>query len=736
MIPTGGTAIVLTFLSLCSQVAAEITPAQARSSHERMVRALAEVAERTGDEHPYLGVAEARRLELQLSALPADASGETGSSLNFRLGIALLYLGREREAIARLDSAKSQYMALPDRNPAVASELDFRLGLAYLRLGETENCCLRFTPESCILPIREGGIHKMEEGSRRAAGYFREVLRQAAPRGSKQGMQARWLLNIASMTLGEHPHSLPPDLLIPLQAFQSEAQFPQLQNVAPRLGVNTFGLSGGVVADDFDNDYHLDLLVSNWDTRGQLRFFRNRADGTFADATEKAGLKGIYGGLNLVQADYDADGFLDALVLRGAWSGRAGRHPNSLLRNDGGTGFADVTFAAGLGEEHFPTQTASWADCDLDGDLDLYVGNETTGKLSAPCQLFRNQGNGRFEESAIQAGVANHRFSKGVIWGDYDGDGFPDLYVSNLDGFNRLYRNNRDGTFTDVAMQLGVAWPRSSFPCWFWDFDNDGDLDLYVASYEAGVEHLAASYLGLPHDAEMARLYRNNGTGGFADVAADFNLMRPATPMGSNFGDIDNDGFLDFYLGTGDVHYEDLMPNMLYRNDAGMRFLDVTAASGLGHLQKGHGIAFADFDNDGDQDVFAEMGGAYPGDRYSDSLYENPGFGNHWLSVRLVGARSNRSALGARIMVGVAAPDGHRFIYKTVDSGGSFGANPLRQTIGLGNADRIENLEVYWPATGETQLFADVPMDAFIEIVEGGDRFTQLDLARYRLGGL
>ena len=734
MIRTGGTVILLASLFLCSRVEGEITPEQARSSHERMVSTLARVAERTGEEHPYLGSFEARRLEQQLSTLPADASVQTRSSLNYRLGIALLYLGREREAIARLDSARSLYMALPVRDPAVASELDFRLGLAYLRLGETENCCLRFTPDSCILPIRAGGIHKVEEGSRRAAAHFREVLSDAPP-GSKQWMQARWLLNIACMTLGEHPQSLPPDLLIPLEAFRSEGEFPRLLNVAPGLGVDTFGLSGGVVADDFDNDYHLDLLVSNWDTRGQLRFFRNGADGTFADATGKAGLGGIYGGLNLVQADYDNDGFVDALVLRGAWSGRAGRHPNSLLRNDSGSGFTDVSFAAGLGERHYPTQTGSWADCDLDGDLDLYIGNESTEELSAPSQLFLNLGNGRFEETALQAGVGNHRFSKGVAWGDYDGDGFPDLYVSNLDGFNRLYRNNRDGTFTDAAMQLGVAWPRSSFPCWFWDFDNDGDLDLYVASYEAGIEHLAASYLGLPHDAEMARLYRNDGTGGFADVAADLNLGRPTTPMGSNFGDIDNDGFLDFYLGTGDVHYEDLMPNMLYRNDGGGGFLDVTAASGMGHLQKGHGIAFADFDNDGDQDVFAEMGGAYPGDRFSDTLYENPGFGNRWLSVRLVGTGSNRSAIGARIKVAVDTPDGPRSIYKSVGSGGSFGANPLRQTIGLGDALRIEKLEVYWPSTGRTQLFPGVPMDTFIEVVEGKDRLTHLDLASYRLGG-
>ena len=549
-------------------------------------------------------------------------------------------------------------------------------------------------------------------------------------------MQARWLLNIASMTLGEHPNSLPPDLLIPLQAFQSEEEFPWLLNIAPPLGVNTFGLSGGVVADDFDNDYHLDLLVSNWDTSGQLRFYRNRADGTFGDATEKAGLKGIFGGLNLVQADYDADGFLDALVLRGAWSGKAGRHPNSLLRNEGGTGFADVTFAAGLGEEHFPTQTASWADCDLDGDLDLYIGNETTEELSAACQLFRNQGNGRFDETALQAGVANHRFSKGVIWGDYDGDGSPDLYVSNLDGFNRLYRNNRDGTFTDVAMRLGVAWPRSSFPCWFWDFDNDGDLDLYVASYEAGVEHLAASYLGLPHDAEMARLYRNDGTGGFADVAADFNLVRPATPMGSNFGDIDNDGFLDFYLGTGDVHYEDLMPNMLYRNDAGMRFLDVTAASGLGNLQKGHGIAFADFDNDGDQDVFAEMGGAYPGrplqrqplrkPRVRQSLAVGQAGGSQVQPLRHRGPNKGRGRGPRRASIHLqdgrqrrllrgqpAAPD-HR-------SRGRLTGSTISRCTGRRRAKPSCSRMFRWMPSSRSSKEAD--------------RFAQLDLARYRLGG-
>ena len=147
-------------------------------------------------------------------------------------------------------------------------------------------------------------------------------------------------------------------------------------------------------------------------------------------------------GLNLLQADYDNDGDLDIYVLRGAWLGQAGRHPDSLLRNDGKARFRDATFDAGLGEAHYPTQTAAWADYDNDGDLDLYVGNEVF-----PCRLFRNNGDGSFTDVAEFAGVTNDDVAKAVVWGDYDGDRYPDLYVSNFGGPNRLYHNNGDGTF-------------------------------------------------------------------------------------------------------------------------------------------------------------------------------------------------------------------------------------------------------------------------------------------------
>jgi hypothetical protein len=444
----------------------------------------------------------------------------------------------------------------------------------------------------------------------------------------------------------------------------------------------------------------------------------------------------------MVQADYNNDGHLDVLILRGAWLRGQGRYPNSLLHNEGNGTFTDVTFEVGLGDEHFPTQTAAWADYDLDGDVDLFVGNEVLGtpgtdpvpEERAPCQLFRNNGNGTFTDVAETAGVTNRRFTKAVVWGDYDDDRWPDLYVSNLYDENRLYHNNGNGTFADVADNLGVTRPLASFPAWFWDFDNDGRLDIFAFAYAAGINDLAQFYLARPLTCEMACLYRNIGSG-FQEVAAACNLRQPTLPMGSNFGDLDNDGFLDFYLGTGNPDYHQLMPNVMYHNKSGARFLDVTTAGGFGHLQKGHAVAFADIDNDGDQDIFQQMGGAFPGDKFYDALYENPGFQNHWITIHLIGVQSNRAATGARIKIDVRENGAVRSIYKHVNSGGSFGANPLRQTVGLGRAERIERLEVFWPKTGRTQVFSDVPMDGQIRIREDETDFDTRKVRRFALGG-
>ena len=353
--------------------------------------------------------------------------------------------------------------------------------------------------------------------------------------------------------------------------------------------------------------------------------------------------------------------------------------------------------------------------------MDLFVGNETTPGTTAPCQLFRNDGDNGFIDIAISAGVTNDRFTKGISWGDFNNDRFPDLYVSNFRGKNRLYKNNGDGTFTDVAEELAVSNPISSFPAWFWDFDNDGHLDIFVASYSGNIEQLAAYKSNEPAEFEKLCLYQNNGKGGFVEIAGKVGLDDPVLPMGSNFGDINNDGYLDFYLGTGDPGYGSLMPNLMYLNKGGKQFVDVTMASRLGHLQKGHAVAFADLDNDGDLDLFEQLGGAYPGDGYRDALFENPGSDNSSISIKIIGETTNRSAIGVRIKLDLTENGANRSIYRHVNSGGSFGANPLRQCIGTGKAKVINTMEVYWPTTDKVQRFYNIKAGTMIEVREGSD---------------
>ena len=738
----------------------EARPPAPSPGHQRMLTLLQEIADETPDTHPYIGDWRTRQFREELRALPATDTGPNRWRVMVQLSGEELRLGNEAEAIRLLTDALELIPRTEENRPGIDFN-NYRLGIAYLRLAETQNCALHPNAEACILPLRGRGIHSLQTPSRQAIAAFTDVLRSTENAASgalpgatgagnwgagaspparndatQQHLAARWLLNIAYMTVGGYPDEVPAAYRLPPETFQSAGTMPRFANIAPALGLDTFDMCGGAVADDFDNDGYLDIVVSTWDTRGQIRYFRNDRDGTFTERTAEAGLLGLYGGLNMVQADYDNDGDMDLLVLRGAWLRANGRHPNSLLRNDGKGTFTDVTFDAGLGEAHYPSPTAAWGDYDNDGDLDLYVGNESSRALVAPSQLFRNNGDGTFTDVAEAAAVMNFRYAKAAVWGDYDGDGLQDLYVSNYRGNNRLYRNTGRGFFIDEAQRLGVAGPTGSFPAWFWDVDNDGFLDLYVSAYTADIEHLAASALGRPAATETSRLYRGTAGGRFVEVAGRYGLTEPTAAMGSNFGDLDNDGYPDFYLGTGYPPYHSVMPNVMYRNREGRGFSNVTYAGGFGHLQKGHGVVFADLDNDGDQDVFQQMGGAFPGDRFGNALYENPGFGNHWITIELEGVRSNRSAIGARIraVVDDERRGGRRSIYRHVNSGGSFGGNPLRQTLGLGGASRIERLEIHWPATGVTQTFTDVPMDRAIHVVEDEPSYSTPALRSFTFG--
>jgi len=651
--------------------------------------------------------------------------------------VELINSGRTEEALKMLQALESDARAndpvgwRKSRTGARMLEV-----AAFLRMAEDQNCHLSNTHDACLAPIRGPGVHVRREGSTRAIQALTEIL-AAEP----DNLRARWLLNIAHMTLGTYPGGVPVRQRIPPSAFAADFPLPRFDNVAQEAGLDLYALSGGAILEDFDGDGRLDLMVSSIGFADQLRFFHNAGNGTFEDWTERAGLTGEVGGLNLIQADYNNDGFVDVLVLRGGWLGTQGRFPLSLLRNNGDGTFTDVTREAGL-LRFAPTQTATWLDYDGDGWLDLFVGNESTPGDEHPCELYHNGGDGTFRNVAKETGVAFTGFVKGVVSGDYDNDGRPDLYVSVFGGDNLLFHNDGPsgaaGTaggwhFTNVAAAAGVTAPRASFGTFFFDYDNDGWLDLFVAGYGRKsadglpvVEDVAADYLGLPNDGETGRLYHNEG-GTFRDVTKAANLSKVVPAMGLNFGDLDNDGWLDIYLGTGTPDLGMLVPNRMFRNAEGRSFQDVTTAGNFGHLQKGHAVCFGDVDNDGDEDIFEEMGGAFLADKARSTLYENPGNDNAWLGLELEGVRSNRRAMGARIKVVVDGGSGPRVLYRTVGSGGSFGASPLRQEIGLGSATRVERVEVFWPVTGETQKIEGLEPRHRYHIREGSPAARQVE---------
>lgn len=592
--------------------------------------------------------------------------------------------------------------------------LQEKLGVAHLRRGEVENCVHDHNVQSCIFPLSRAAQHRRQSGSEKAMGLFLEYLRD-----NPADLEVRWLGNIAAMTLGKYPDGIPSDLLFPPRTFESQDDVGRFVDIAAASGLDLLNAAGGSIMDDFDNDGLLDIVISVVNVCEPMHYYRNNGDGSFSDWTKQAKLGGQLGGINLNQADYNNDGRLDIFVMRGGWE-----FPmrNSLLRNNADGTFTDVTVESGLASPAYPTPTASWADYDNDGFVDLFVGNE-----NAPGQLFRNNGDGTFTDVAKKTGMDRKAFTKSAAWGDYNDDGFPDLYVSNFEAENFLYHNNGDGSFTEVARALGVEGPIVSFPVWFFDYDNDGRQDLFVSSYVQSVAEIAAEYLDLPTRGETIKLYRNAGRDGFEDITEQAGLDRISMAMGANFGDIDNDGFLDIYLGTGSPSYSSLVPNLMFRNQGGETFADITSSSGTGHLQKGHGIAFGDLDNDGDEDIFLHVGGAVPGDTYRNVLFKNPGHENNWIGLKLVGEKSNRAAIGARIKATLASEGAEpRSIYRVVTSGGSFGASSFQQHIGLWKAQRIETLEIRWPTSGSTQVFKDVDVNQTVEIKESESNYRTL----------
>ena len=672
----------------------------------------------------YLGTAQIQVIESRLAQ----------ASLSERKIELLLQLSFHQLRLGNVDGAEQSIESAFELTTAPTIPMLRSKTLLHLRQAEVANCVNRHHRQCCIFPLAGGGTHDDRMPALQAKAALFEILAR-----QPNDLPAQWLLNVVAMALAEYPDGVPEQYRIPPSALESKEKTGEFVDIAPQHGIDQLSLCGGVAVEDFNGDGILDFVTSSSDPDQSLDLHLGHANG-FQNATAGSGLEFQLGGLNLLASDYDNDGDSDLFVLRGAWLEADGEIRNSLLRNDGTDEqgklvFKDVTHTAGMAEHAYPTQAAAWGDFNNDGLLDLYVVNEslkevTNGKRGDyPCQLFLNRGSGKFEEMAKSAGVVNDRFAKGVTAGDYDNDGDLDLYVSNV-GKNRLYRN--DGLsnkgvpkFTDVAEELGVGSPNGySFAPWFFDFNNDGWLDIWVSAYRANTADLLSDMRGRAHRADTPRLYLNRGDGTFKNVASSAGLTHPYLPMGANFGDLDNDGWLDVYLATGDPKYETLMPNVVLKNDGGLRFIDITFGSRLGHLQKGHGVAFADFDNDGDQDIFNQLGGFYPGDKFQNALFLNGGSSNRHLSIQLVGKETNRAGLGCRINLRATSPSGTRNISRAVGSVSSFGGSPLgRVEVGLGRTESIAELDVFWPVSKKRQRLTDVPLNSMIRVHENQDRF-------------
>ena len=653
--------------------------------------------------------------QLSLTEKPTDLIQE-----HYALAQLEAYQGNMEKAVAEWEAA---YQIAATKVPAGVLQLEAVLGVAYLHKSEMENGVYRDPDEKCIFPPVPGSSYKNVADSAKAVDHFLKYLAQ-----KPDDLQTKWLLNVAYMTMGQYPFGVPQKYLVPTSAFESKENIGRFVDVATLAGLDVVAAANGVVVDDFNNDGLLDVIISSYDVCEPLHFFHNNGDGTFTDRAVRAGLADQLGGLNMIQADYNNDGCMDFLLLRGAWEFPVRK---SLLRNNCDGTFTDVTRQAGLAEPATRTQAAVWADIDNDGFVDLFVANE-----NGPSQLFRNRADGTFEDISHASGVDKIAFSKGVVAADYDNDGYADFFVSNLYGANFLYHNNHNRTFTEIAERAGVQLPNSqSFASWFFDFDNDGWPDLLVNSFFFSPDESLRSYLGLPHTAETLKLFRNMKNGTFRDVTKETGVDRVYEPMGANFGDVDNDGFLDIYLGTGGPEYGFLLPKVLLRNHEGKFFVDISSSAGIGDLHKGHGTAFADLQNKGYEDILTSMGGATPGDAHAFRVFENPGNDKDWINIKLVGVKSNRAAIGARIKLMVQNyGTGARSIYRTVTSGGSFGASPLAQHIGLGKSARILTLEISWPARNTTQRFTGLKPNQFIQISEFGKKYNVLTPKRFRFG--
>ncbi len=638
------------------------------------------------------------------------------TNARIRLGY---FLGAPQQMLVPdLSASKQQFEKVLELEPNNLEAM-LQLGLAEFRLGEADKAAERF--ENIIENYRRHsgayyylGVYHLRHGNpKKAVTNFKEALR-LKPRDP----ETLWNLWTAYAKLGGYPAELPEEFRIVggnsdsrlLTGNRQLATGNYFTDIAPDLKMDKVDGGRGSAWGDYDSDGDLDIVAVG--TYQPHVLYRNNDDGTFTNVAHQAGVADPRGGWGSLFADYDNDGYPDLYITRGGWSGAA---ENTLYHNNGDGTFTDVTHTAGVADPQ-SSFCAAWADYDNDGYLDLYIANGVIGDGAANV-LYHNNGDGTFTNTANIAGVANTGNSLGTAWGDYDKDGYIDLHVINYGQSNVLYRNNGDGTFTDVTpttgMNLAVTDP---FVTFFLDVDNDADLDIFISNSGSFQAFIAGQITGTAtHDSDRQVLYRNNGDGTFTDVTRESGLYHAYGAMGANFGDINSDGYLDIYLATGAPQMGRLERDALFQNNGDGTFTDATFALGLGNVGKGHGVTFADADADGDLDIYVPVGGAFLGDQWHNLFYQNTGSTNNWLTLKLVGVKSNRDGIGAKVTVRA----GDSTIYREVSGGCGFGStNSLSLEIGLGTHTKVDTVEIVWPS-GQVDTHRNLSVNQRLVVTEG-----------------
>ena len=427
-----------------------------------------------------------------------------------------------------------------------------------------------------------------------------------------------------------------------------------LTDVAPAAGVDDPSVSRAGSWGDFDNDGDPDIYVTNNTTN---RLYQNNGNGTFTDIANSAGVDLNGNQRAAVWGDFDNDGDLDIYVANSATVAN-----NPLYRNNGDNTFTDIGAVAGVDDTGLGLGVA-WGDYDNDGYLDIYLTNGNSGVN----KLYQNNGNSTFLDVSVTAGVNDASKGQSVAWGDYDSDGDLDIFRPNNASADQLYRNNGDGTFTDVASSANVNDAGQNSGVSWADYDNDGDLDLYVTRVNV------ASFL-----------YRNNGNNTFTNVASSAGVTSGGDSRGIAWGDYDNDGDLDLYVNN------DNGGNHLYQNDGSSVFVDVISSVGGQDSGNSFGASWADYDQDGDLDLYVTNGvtGA-------NRLFQNSGNSNRWLQVTLQGVLSSRDGIGAKVTVVMGA---NRQRQNVDGNAGYHSQGTLPIEFGFGATTNIDSLIVQWPS--------------------------------------